>query len=187
MPVPQHNLDPMVMQAIESWTSVQNHDLGYETQDMTTGKRYRYVKLGAAASSTGVCTSGTPVGQYIADANATYTAHYVSADASLAQSGVLGVVRGLATSTNCYGWIEVADSTLPTTCNVSWVAALAGALLQWGGDGYLEPVDGADIASTSAAASVVAFAVDSHLGSYSRNSVLLTTAVSITPIFVNWR
>lgn len=187
MAVDTHNLQPMVLQAIESWTSTQNHALGRETVDLSTGKRYMYKYLAAAVTSTGVCSSGTPVGNYIADANATHTAHHISADQSLAQGVPIGVVRGSATSTNCYGWVEMADPSLPTTVNGSWVAVLAGALMYWGDDGFLETIDGAAAGTTAAAASICAFAVDSHRTSYSRDSVLLTTAVSVTPVYVQWR
>ena len=187
MAVATHNLSNTVLQAIEAWTSVQNHRLGYEVQDMSTGKRYMYKRLYAAVTSTGVCSSGTPIGNYIADDDATHTAHYISADQTLAQGAPIGVVRGPATSTNCYGWVEMADPSLPTTVNGSWVAVLAGALMYWAGDGFLETVDGASATTTAAAASICAFAVDSHRTSYSRGSVLLTTAVSVTPVYIQWR
>ncbi|HUU82292.1 MAG TPA: hypothetical protein VM243_02200 [Phycisphaerae bacterium] len=187
MAVKTEDLTRPVLQAIESWTSVQNHELGYETTELSTGRRFQYKRLGAAVTGPGVCTAGTPVGGYIASANATHTAHYVSADASLAQCVPVGVVHGLATAANCYGFVEMADLGLITTANVTLAGVLAGDLLQWASDGFLSVLDGASAASTTLGASVVAFAVDSHLASYSRGSVLLTTVNSVTPIAVHWR
>jgi len=186
MAVNTQNASRYIRQAVETWSSVQNHDLGFEFIDRSTGKKYRYVKLAAAVTSTGVVSDGTPLGAYIANANATHTLNNVSADASLAQSVPTGVARGLATATNCYGFMEVIDQSLETTVNVTWDAIIAGSLLNWDGDGYLNSVDPATLNTTGIAASIVAIAVDSHRISYSRNSVLLTTAQSVTPVFVRW-
>ena len=179
MAIPTINLDPPVLQDLETWSSTQNHDLGYSTRDRSTGKRYQYKCLGAAVTGLGVISSGTVGGPYIPDANATYTAHYVSADASLAGHNATCVFRGSATAANKYGFVEVIELGAVTTVNVSWVAVAPGNTLLWAGDGYLETISVFN-------ASVCAIAVDSHRTSYSQNSVLLTTAQSVTPITVKW-
>ncbi len=42
MTVNTNDLTNPVLQAVETWTTAQNHDLGYETQDRSSGKRYQY-------------------------------------------------------------------------------------------------------------------------------------------------
>jgi len=188
MAVTLSNLSNPVLQAIETWGSDQNHTLGYETLDRSTGKRYRYVKYGLAASGLGIARNGTVVGAGITSADITYTALNVSADATLCQSVPIGVTRGEATTTNCYGFIEICDRSLPTTVIVTSGAIVAGGMMQWTEDGYLLAVTGGTIASTTAAASVIAFAVDSHIASYAQGSTsLINSTTAGVPITVVWR
>ena len=188
MAVDTANLSKPVLQAIETWGTDQNHSLGYETQDRTTGKRYRYVKYGLAAGGLGVCYAGTPVGAPITSADITYTANNVSADASLCASVPIGVSRGSATTTNCYGFIELCDRSLPTTVIVTSGAVVAGDMLKWSADGMLLVEVGASTTTTQVAASIVAFAVDSHIASYAQGSVtLIDSTTAGTPVHVVWR
>lgn len=187
MAVKTHDLTNPVLQAIETWTSVQHHMLGYETQEQSSGKRFRYCRNGLDAAALGVQYAGTPVGAVITDANATYTAHNISADATLCQSVPLGVSRGTATTANCYGFIELADRSLPTTVIVTSGAVVAGDMLYWAADGHFLVETGSDVTCTMLGASIVAFAVDSHRASYSRGSVLIDSTTAGTPIMVVWR
>lgn len=172
-------LDRPVLQDIGNVSGSQWHDLGYEVRHCKSGKRFRYQKLVGVVTGLGVVKNGTPVGPYIANANATYTINNVSADANLCGHNVTGVARGAPTAASPYFWMEVVDPGTVTTVNVSWVAVAAGNTLVWAGDGYLETISVFN-------ASVCAVAVDAHGTSLSQAGVALDTGQSVTPITVCW-
>lgn len=178
MAVATHNLTNPVLQAIESWSSVQNHKLGYETKDRSTGKAYRYVQYNAGSVTTTIpMQSGVTVGPYVASANGTYSENIVTDDASLAFRPT-GVIRSSAcSSVNVYGFIEVIEANLPTTILTSVDQAVAqqnGAV--WADRHFTT----AAINTTSFGVTVVAEILDSHAASKDQAGSTLSTAV--TPV-----
>ncbi len=187
MAVATHNLTAPVLQDIETWTSVQNHDLGYETQDRSTGKRYRYVQHEPGSASITV-KSGVPAGAYAGDggANGVTEANVVTPDASKAlETKPIGVYRGSATSANVYGFIELLEPSLPTTVLSSHDNGIVqGDVLVWKNDGFLDSVNaGGAVSSKQLVASVCAIALDSHAADKDQSGDAVTEP---TPITVQW-
>ncbi len=185
MVVATNELTNIVLQNIETWSSAQNHELGYETLDQSTGKRYRYSQHTAGAFTV---ASGVPAGPYVNGANAVYTANFVTDDASAATTGrgIVGVYRGAATSANKFGFIEIAEKNLPTTVLASFNAVAQGNLLEWDADGYLNSVGGETPVSTEIVVSIVAVALDSHIASSSGVGTTPALIGTNTAITVRW-
>lgn len=184
MAVNTHDLTNPVLQAIESWTSVQNHDLGYGTSDQSTGHDYRYVKL---ADTAFLPAAGQPVGWNGANSGAegTLTLNEISGDADkIAQCGpaVAGICRGTTSSTNIYGFIEERKAGQCTTVLSSYVSAIAVAdPIVWTSDGYLNSEAGAAMDSDDKL--LCAYAIDSHGSSKDQADASVTT---ITPLGIVW-
>ncbi|MDD4890464.1 MAG: hypothetical protein PHU85_11100 [Phycisphaerae bacterium] len=181
MAVNTRNLTRPVLQAIETWSSTQNHDLGYETQDQTSGKRYRYSKYNAG--STGLTPiAGAIGGPYVSGTDTTHTANNVTTDSSLSSLyRPTCVFRGTATSANCYGFVEVLEKGMATTALTSADQAVAQ------GDGISWSADWTTTAVLDSRAVVTCFGrvLDSHLASKDQAGSTLTatvTAVTIVPL-----
>lgn len=190
MAVDTADLSKPVLQNIETWTSAQNHDLGYRTEDRTTGHAYRYVKL---ADTTFLPAAGQPVGWNGASSSTdgTLTLNEITGDASTCGIGepgiqVAGVCRGSTSSTNIYGFIEEKRSGFCTTVLSCYDSSIdVGDALVWSEDGMLSSATAAAISSYgSLLTSLVGFAVDSHGSKVAQGS---TAAISsITTLGIVW-
>jgi len=142
MAVSQENLKEPVLQAIETWTTAQHHMLGYMTQDMSTGKRYRYVQHDDGGAGGGSASPGQCAGAYAGagSANGVTSVNVVTSDASQATYRVLGVYRGSPTDGQ-YGFIELKDVSLPTTVLVDCSdVPVQGTYMQWNADSELDSI-----------------------------------------------
>ena len=133
MAVNPTKLDRYTRQAIETWSSTQNHTKGFRVTDTSTGKTYRYVQL----KSTTTTQSGTPLGQYNLAGASSVAFNDVTGDVTDSTCLYpLGIARGAGTDTNCYGWMEEKQTTMPTTVNIKGTIAV-GNILCWAADTYL--------------------------------------------------
>ena len=142
MTVNTNDLTNPVLQAVETWTTAQNHDLGYETQDRSSGKRYQYRLHDDGGASASTAAAGVPCGAYAGagSANGTTAANTVTPDASQALEQPTGVYRGAPTDGQ-YGFVELLEKNMVTTVKVDCSdVPIQGTLLRWDTDGELDSI-----------------------------------------------
>ncbi len=178
MVVPTGNLSEPVLQDIHVWSSAQNHTLGYETIDRSSGKKFRYSCYNSGGAATTMpMQSGVPVGPYVEDANSTWTQNWVTDDASLSLVRTpYGIIRGSnCSSTNIYGFIEVVQYGFPTSALTSVDNSVAQANgVQWGSDGWLDTLALNTLGAITACGEVLT----SHLASSSQLGSTIASATS---------
>ena len=180
MTVQTNDLWPIALQAIETWSSAQMHDLGYETFERGSGKLFRYVKYNAGSVTTTISMrSGIPVGPYVASADGTWTANNVTDDASLGYYPI-GIIRSsTCSSANCYGFIEVLRRDQATTVLSSVDQAVAqGDGLAWADRHFTTAV----LDSRSWGNTCPGKALDSHVASKDQAGSTLAATVLVTPL-----